>query len=119
MEGLESVFIETDEALFAQILDNIFSNVVNYTPPKECVQIVLTGQKLWIKNTGIQIDVDILPHIFEPFVSGNHEKTDRRINSHGLGLYIAAYYAKKLGMKIDIQNQPDGVVTTICFDHSL
>lgn len=119
VEGLESVFIETDEALFAQILDNIFSNVVNYTPPKECVQIVLTGQKLWIKNTGIQIDVDILPHIFEPFVSGNHEKTDRRINSHGLGLYIAAYYARKLGMKIDIRNQPDGVVTTICFDHSL
>jgi len=119
VEGLENVFIETDEALFAQIVDNIFSNVVNYTPQKECVQIVLTGQELWIKNTGIQIDVDILPHIFEPFVSGNHKKTDSRINSHGLGLYIAAYYARKLDMKIDIQNQPDGVVTTIRFDKSV
>lgn len=119
VEGLESVFIETDETLFAQILDNIFSNVVNYTPPKECVQIALTGQELWIKNTGIQIDVDILPHIFEPFVSGNHEKADSRTNSHGLGLYIAAYYARKLGMKIDIQNQPDGVVTTIRFGHGI
>lgn len=118
VEGVERVFIETDETLFAQILDNIFSNVVNYTPPGECVQIALTGQELWIKNTGIQIDVDILPHIFEPFVSGNHEKTNSQMNSHGLGLYIAAYYAKKLGMKIDIGNQPDGVVTTICFNNS-
>lgn len=113
VEGLASVVIDTDETLFAQILDNIFSNVVNYTPPKECVQMMLTEQKLWIKNTGIQIDVDILPHIFEPFVSGNHEKTDSQSSSHGLGLYIAAYYARKLGMRIDILNQEDGVVTVI------
>lgn len=113
VEGLESVVIDTDETLFAQILDNILSNVVNYTPQKERVQITLTAQELWIKNTGIQIDVDILPHIFEPFVSGNHEKTDRQSSSHGLGLYIAAYYARKLGMRIDISNQEDGVVTVI------
>lgn len=113
VEGIESVVIDTDEVLFAQILDNILSNVVNYTPRKECVQITLTAQELWIKNTGIQIDVDILPHIFEPFVSGNHEKTDSQSNSHGLGLYIAAYYARKLGMRIDISNQEDGVVTVI------
>lgn len=116
VEGLASVVIDTDETLFAQILDNIFSNVVNYTPPKECVQMILTEQKLWIKNTGIQIDVDILPHIFEPFVSGNHEKTDSGIDSHGLGLYIAAYYARKLGMRIDISNQEDGVVTVIHYN---
>ncbi len=39
VDGEESVVIETDETLFAQILDNILSNVVNYTPRKECVQI--------------------------------------------------------------------------------
>lgn len=113
VEGLESVVIDTDETLFAQILDNILSNVVNYTPRKERVQITLTAQELWIKNTGIQIDVDILPHIFEPFVSGNHEKPAGQSSSHGLGLYIAAYYARKLGMRIDISNQGDGVVTVI------
>lgn len=113
VEGLERVVIDTDETLFAQILDNILSNVVNYTPQKERVQITLTAQELWIKNTGIQIDVDILPHIFEPFVSGNHEKPAGQSSSHGLGLYIAAYYARKLGMRIDISNQEDGVVTVI------
>lgn len=113
VEGLERVVIDTDETLFAQILDNILSNVVNYTPQKERVQITLTALELWIKNTGIQIDVDILPHIFEPFVSGNHEKPAGQSSSHGLGLYIAAYYARKLGMRIDISNQEDGVVTVI------
>ena len=74
-------------------------------------------QELWIKNTGIQIDVDILPHIFEPFVSGNHEKTASQSSSHGLGLYIAAYYARKLGMRIGISNQEDGVVTVIHYNN--
>lgn len=117
VEGLERVVIDTDETLFAQILDNILSNVVNYTPREECVQITLKAQELWIKNTGIQIDVDILPHIFEPFVSGNHEKTASQSSSHGLGLYIAAYYARKLGMRIDISNQEDGVVTVIHYNN--
>lgn len=119
VESADSVVIDTDETLFSQILDNILSNVVHYTPWNESVQITLTKQKLWIKNTGIEIDVDILPHIFEPFVSGNHEKTDSRVNSHGLGLYIAAYYAKKLGMKLDISNQAGGVVTVVFFNARL
>lgn len=111
--GSESVTLETDEALFARILENIISNVVNYTPRNESVQIMLNEQEMWIRNFGIQIDVDILPHIFEPFVSGNHDKTESRTDSHGLGLYIASYYAKKIGMKIDILNEENCVVTVI------
>ena len=99
--------------LFARILDNILSNVVNYTPRKEVVQILLKEQEMWIKNFGSRIDVDILPHIFEPFVSGNHDNQENRINSHGLGLYIAAYYAKKIGIKIDIYNEGNSVVVVI------
>ncbi len=62
--------------------------------------------------------MDILPHIFDPFVSGNHDQTDTNINHHGLGLYIAAYYARKLGMRLNISNQADGVVTRIIFRES-
>ncbi|MDE5824525.1 MAG: HAMP domain-containing histidine kinase, partial [Lachnospiraceae bacterium] len=113
VEGLESVILDTDETLFAQILGNILSNVVNYTPREERVQFTLTEQELWIKNAGIQIDVDILPHIFEPFVSGNHNKNENTRDSHGLGLYIVPYYARKIGMKIDIYNEGNSVVTVI------
>lgn len=112
-ERPESVVIRTDETLFSRILENILSNAVNYTPRGEWVQIVLTEQELWIKNTGIEIDVDILPHIFEPFVSGNHDQQENGTNSHGLGLYIAAYYARKIGMKIDIYNEERSVMTVI------
>ena len=113
VEGLESVVLDTDEMLFARILENILSNVINYTPQNGVVQILLKEQEMWIKNFGSRIDVDILPHIFEPFVSGNHDDQENRINSHGLGLYIAAYYAKKIRMKIDIYNEENGVVTVI------
>ncbi|MDE6219915.1 MAG: HAMP domain-containing histidine kinase [Lachnospiraceae bacterium] len=119
VEGVERVVLDTDEALFSQILDNILSNVVNYTPRGERVQIVLTGQKLWIKNAGIEIDVDILPHILEPFVSGNHGQKENGRHSHGLGLYIAAYYARKIGMKIEIYNEGNSVMTVIYYNKEL
>lgn len=113
VKGLESVVLDTDEILFARIVENILSNVINYTPQNGVVQILLKEQEMWIKNFESKIDVDILPHIFEPFVSGNHDDQENRINSHGLGLYIAAYYAKKIRMKIDIYNEENGVVTVI------
>ena len=36
--------------------------------------------------------------------------------SHGLGLYIGAYFAKQLGMKILLNNQGESVVTLLIFD---
>lgn len=117
VRGGEDIVLDTDETLFARILENILSNAVNYTPPGERIEISLTGQEIRIQNFGIRIPEELLPHIFEAFVSGNHEKTENRIDSHGLGLYIAAYYAKKIGMKIDICNEGDSVVAVIQFHY--
>lgn len=115
VEGLKTVKINTDEAAFSQILESILSNAVKYTPEKESIRIVLHEDKLVIQNFGVQVDSDILPHIFEPFVSGSHEKKDDGISSHGLGLYIAAYYAKKMGITIKLYNDENSVVTILYF----
>ncbi len=115
IEGLDTLKINTDEAVFSQTLNNLLSNAVSYTPDKETVRIILEKETLLIQNYGTQIPSDILPHIFEPFVSGSHDKKEGSINSHGLGLYIAAYYAKKLKITIDIYNEENSVVTVLHF----
>lgn len=114
-EGKKHSTICTDETVFSAILGNILSNAVNYTPENEQIKITLSKNEIRIQNYGIRIDDEILPHIFEPFVSGNHEKKKNSMNSHGLGLYIAAYYAKKTGITINIYNEEESVVTVLRF----
>ncbi|RKJ67947.1 HAMP domain-containing sensor histidine kinase [Roseburia sp. 1XD42-69] len=115
LEGLLRREICTDETMFSHILGNLLSNSISYTPVGEKVKIVLSEEKLTIQNFGVRIEEELLPHIFEPFVSGNHEREEGEEASHGLGLYIGAYYAKQLGMKIDMENQGESVVTNLTF----
>ena len=66
-----------------------------------------------IENSGVTIPEELLPHIFEPFVSGTNGVSDMGTSSHGLGLYIASYYAKKLGFSLTIQNGEACVIATL------
>lgn len=113
IEGLQTKILYTDGTVFAHILSNLLSNAVNYTPPGEQIQILLAEEKLTIQNWGSHIDEDLLPHIFDPFVSGSHGKKESSINSHGLGLYIASYYAQKINLRIEISNESDSVAATL------
>lgn len=114
VEALRTVKVMTDETIFSRILDNLLSNAVNYTPEKETIKIILKTDKLVVQNFGVQIDPDILPHIFDAFVSGRHEQKDNE-KRHGLGLYIASYYAKKADIKIKITNDKNSVTAELHF----
>lgn len=109
--GMDTV-IRADEHLLLHILDNLIANAVAYTPEGGAIEIRVSSRKISIENHGVTVPEDILPHIFEPFVSGNHE---REIAGHGLGLYIAAYYAKQMGFSVQIENGPDSVLAELYF----
>ena len=99
-----------DRDILSKILDNLLSNAVNYTPQNESVNIWVGQQSLVIRNEGVTVEQEILQHIFEPFVRGNHKK-----QSHGLGLYIAAYYGRLIGAGLVIRNCGNGVEAVLEF----
>lgn len=72
-------------------LSNILTNAVNYTPEGGSVSVVgrLMNQKLdlTIADTGVGIDANDLPHIFERFYRGDKART-RVGGGTGLGLAI-------------------------------
>lgn len=110
-QGREELELCTDEGLLSRILDNLLSNAVKYTPAGGRIRIWLEegkagGISVRIENSGARIPEDILPHIFEPFVSGSHGGAPGQ-RSHGLGLYIASYYAGRLGMILSVRNEGD------------
>ena len=110
---------DTDEAMAARILDNLLSNAVRYTPEGGLIRIELReeGQErgILIENFGVTIPDGLMPHVFEPFVTGSHQADSAGLHSHGLGLYIASYYAKKLEARLEVRNGEDSVVTLLMF----
>lgn len=106
----DNAVIKADEYLLLQILDNLISNAVEYTPEGNRIEILVSSGGISIENYGVTVPEDILPHIFDPFVSGNHE---RNIAGHGLGLYIAAYYAKQMDFSVSIENRKDSVLAIL------
>lgn len=100
----EEETIISDASLTKKMIDNLISNAVAYTEngKKIVVETGKDGIRVW--NEGAHIDEEILPHIYEPFVSG-----EVREKGKGIGLYITAYYSEVLGFELKIQNVADGV----------
>lgn len=115
--------LETDRELLRKILDNLLSNAIKFTPIKGRIHIRYDVNRLRIINYGASIEEELLPHIFEPFVTGadamihssSYSNTNR---SHGLGLYVVAYYAKLLNLKVKLYNIEHGVVVELTTEES-
>lgn len=102
--------IFSDREMLKKIIDNLFSNAAGYTPFGERIVIEVQKQELCIKNYGTVIDEKLLPNVFQPFVSSNETGKGK-----GLGLYVAAYYSRLLGCKVEIENMENGVCARLLF----
>ncbi|MEB3826322.1 PAS domain-containing protein [Phormidium sp. CCY1219] len=78
-----------DEKLLRQIIGNLLSNAMKYSPEGEEVEVSLTEQDgcaiFQIKDRGIGIPSEDQPHVFESFHRGRNVGT---ISGTGLGLAI-------------------------------
>ncbi|MGB4661232.1 MAG: HAMP domain-containing sensor histidine kinase, partial [Mobilitalea sp.] len=102
--------LTTDRELLKIILDNLLSNAIYFTPEGGRIQISYEDYKLVIINYGITIEEELLPHIFDPFVTSVNKN-----KAHGLGLYVVSYYAKFIHCQVKIQNIDNGVMAELFF----
>ena len=106
----KDILLDTDYHLIYKIIDNLITNAINYTNKNNDISIILSEENLEIINYGAHIDEELLPIIFDAFVSSNSESRGR-----GLGLYIAYYYSNLLDYKIEINNINNGVKAIVYF----
>lgn len=104
------VCVKTDGEILYKIIDNLLSNAVKYTDYNTKISITLEKNSLHIHNINEGIQTELLPHIFEPFVS-----SETKEKGHGLGLYVVHYYCKLLGFQVEVNNVKDGVEASIYF----
>ncbi|MCY7486138.1 two-component system histidine kinase PnpS [Paenibacillus alvei] len=97
----QDLYVEADEDRFRQIVLNLLSNAINYTPEGGQVKIVAVpiehgedGEAEWIRltisDTGIGIPKKDLPRIFERFYRVDKARS-RSSGGTGLGLSIVKH----------------------------
>lgn len=103
--------IEGDQNRLEQIVLNLANNAIKFTPPGGTVTLKLTKTEttalLEIKDTGIGIKKEFLPHIFDRFRQAD-STTQRNYSGLGLGLTIVKHLIQLHGGKISASSGGEG-----------
>lgn len=107
-----------DPMRFEQVLGNLLSNALRYTPPGGEIQIRLTTSPFQVtmtmRDTGPGIPEEALPFIFERFYRADRARS-RQEGGSGLGLAIARQIVEAHGGQLTAANHPQGgAVFTVC-----
>ncbi len=99
------VTVKGDGDKFAQILDNLLTNAIKFTPAGSVHFLSEYSNDLLhveIRDTGIGMTREVQEHIFDPF-----ERAAQEINAEGfgLGLYITDGLVRALKGSIDIESE--------------
>jgi PAS domain S-box-containing protein len=98
--------IKSDYIKCRHILQNLVANAVKFT---EVGGVEITAEQreevvlITVTDTGIGIDQDQLPHIFDEFRQADGSSS-RKYGGTGLGLAIARKYAEMLGGNIQVES---------------
>ncbi|MGD6943550.1 cell wall metabolism sensor histidine kinase WalK [Cytobacillus gottheilii] len=112
-----SIFVEIDEDKLTQVLDNIISNALKYSPEGGKVAFQIEDQEgfivISISDQGVGIPKENLSKIFERFYRVDKART-RKLGGTGLGLAIAKEMVEAHGGKI-WADSVEGKGTTVSF----
>ena len=105
----ESVpMVAGDAGRLGQVLDNLLSNALKFTPPGGRVAVRLfqagDGVHVEVADTGMGISKDDQNHLFDRFFRTT-EATSSAIQGTGLGLAIAAAIVEAHGGSIDVESE--------------
>jgi signal transduction histidine kinase len=101
------VYVLADELRLRQILLNLISNALKYSPPESDVDISCQVAERWVtvavRDYGLGVPREAQKHLFERFV-----RLDRDMNSPvrgaGLGLYISEQLVQAMGGRIWVES---------------
>jgi signal transduction histidine kinase len=110
--------LRADRGRMFQLLDNLISNAIKFTPEGGRVEVRLvqrdTRLRLEVSDTGIGIAKEEVGRLFERFFRAT-TATERHIPGTGLGLYIACAIVEAHGGGIEVESEP-GQGTTFCVE---
>lgn len=113
LAGNMEVELAGDPLRLNQILTNLLSNAMKFTPPGGSVTLEVRelrreGRKQWleflVRDTGCGIAPENIERIFQPFEQEN-AGTNRKYGGTGLGLPITERFVELMGGAISVESQ--------------
>ena len=114
-ESFSPLLVEADRGRLIQVISNLLSNAIKFTKEEGTITVATEKRSnnmdlllVRVKDTGTGIDDDIMPKLFEKFVT----RSEKGI---GLGLFISKSIIEVHGGRIWAENNADGKGATFTF----
>jgi signal transduction histidine kinase len=112
---IDQAVINADRDRLKQVLINLTSNAIQYTPAGGQVTLAMTKSTsqvfIRVADTGPGIPAKDLPHIFERFYRAEKSRTRSKTSGFGLGLSIASWIVEHHKGKMEVDSK-EGQGTT-------
>ena len=115
-DTLPRVNADPDRAI--QVLSNLLTNALRYTPAPGDVQVTLrpigSAVEFSVRDTGVGITANDLPKVFERFYRVDKSRS-RALGGSGIGLTIAKALVEAMGGRIWAESEGQGLGATFRF----
>ena len=114
-------FIEVDNARLSQVLWNLISNAVKFTPPSGQISLKIYQTdaqhfKFVVKDSGIGIPLAEQDKIFQMFYQAENSKA-KKAQGSGIGLAISKQIALLMNGDLNVESEPNqGATFTFSFE---
>lgn len=100
--------ITGDPDKFDQIITNLVSNAMKYSPRGGKITVILSADEQWlsvaIKDEGMGIPADKLPRIFEKFERVDNRDT-REVGGTGIGLFLVKHLVERHQGRVRVESE--------------
>ncbi len=101
----DEIYVEADKSMLEKVVNNLLNNAFKYTRPEEDSILlkyeVLNGVlRITVSDTGYGIDANDLPHVFDRFYQGKHNREN--IGGTGIGLTFSRRLIMLHGGNIEV-----------------
>jgi two-component system, OmpR family, sensor kinase len=109
---IEPAIVMGDRDRLKQVLLNLGSNAIKFTPPGKCIRLGIKTQQHWaqifVSDEGIGIPEEERAQLFERFYRGDKARSrSQQKVGFGLGLPIAYWIVNSHHGRIDVDTKPD------------
>ncbi len=107
------LLVRGDRRRLRQVLKNLLENAVKFTPAGGTIEVRVAPApggrlaEIVVRDNGVGIGAEILPHVFEVFTQAD-ESLDRRRGGLGVGLAVVKGLVALHGGEVDVHSEGEG-----------